>query len=718
MDTERVAVDRPVGMQTFSWARFAVMMALIGTPCIACAWLFIRQSACERAQAVPAAVPADSRPLVIVIPNPSGAAQRDGTQYASPTPAPSRATNSLGTDTQNPVVQACSQSAAPHVVQPATARPATAQPATAQPATAQPATAQPLGMATGEAAALHLVAAADAKQGAEEKPANLPGSVTQTAATNTDLPQLPLPGPGAVSSVPVGPPPDRQAPAFLPPATATAPSAPATDARGDVSTGATAVALPPEGVQAPPPSPSLVLPAPGSGLQDAKTPLSPNPALLPAPNMLPIGMPSNHPMASSAWSPQADLPQPTEKELEAIRNHVEGVVDPNCILDLVQGRTCLLKLKNAARSVHVSGKDVINCTQVNGREIAIQARAVGTTLLHLTFADVDKAHDAEVRYLVRVFPALTAREPYEAIFRVLEVQIAGMFRESNVQLKLIGDAVIVMGQVRDARDAAAIVQLVVANTPWAERHGAKGSGEPLAVAGSGSPHVINRLQIARTAQHQVTLKVAVVELSRTALWSLCGKGPEVHGPGASPETHHSAGAIVPVLYYVSDGRLSAAWAAAAASSVKQATGTDGRPMPEPRQITLYGQPATVVASGQCLVTASPDKAPAEQCSATLGLHGLELSFTPVCVEGESLRMTVAASAGRPGTGHQFASTVPMREGQMVAFAGLLSPIGRERDAQRTAGRWTIISRLAGVEQATAPDRETILVILPEAVGAR
>lgn len=687
MDTKRLAVKRWMGLQTFSWARFAVMMALIGTPCIACAWLFIRQPAPDLAHAVPAAVQANSRPLVILIPSRSDAAQRNGVQDASTTPAPSRATTSLSPGTQKQVVQVCAQPcAAPHV--------------------AQPPTAQPSGMPTGEAALEHVVATADIKEGAAGKPASLPSLVIQTAATNPAVPQLPppqlpppqlpplqlpplqlpplqLPSPGEVTSAPVGPPSN----------------------------------LPPDAVKPPPPSPSLVLPASGSCPQDAKKPLPPNPTLeFPAPNILPIGTLPNHPMPSSVWSPLADLPQPTEQELEAIRNHVEGIVDPNCILDLELGRTRLLKLKKPARSVQVSGKEVIKCTPVNGRELAIQARAVGTTVLHLTFGDADNAQEVEVRYLVRVFPALAAREPYEAVFQALDAKIAEIFLESKVHLKLVGEAILITGQVRDARDATAIVQLVVANTPWADRH-ATGPGTP--VAGSGSPHVINQLQIAHAAQHQLTLKVVVVELSRSALWSLSGKGLEVNGSGASLDTKHVAGSIAPVVYAVSDGSMSAVGGAMALSSVKLANGMDGQPMPAPRQILLHGQPATVVASGQCLVTASPDKAPAQQRSVTLGLHGIDLSFTPIAVEGESLRMTVAASAGPPGTGRQVNSTVAaVREGKTLAFAGLLPPVAQERDPRRAAGPWRIFDRFTSVEQPTASVRETIVLILPEAVGTR
>jgi Flp pilus assembly secretin CpaC len=455
----------------------------------------------------------------------------------------------------------------------------------------------------------------------------------------------------------------------------------------------------------------------GSGPQDAKKPPPPIPALeFSTQNMLPIDAPPNHPMPTSVWSPPANLAQPTEQELEAIRNHVEGLIDPSCILDLEQGRTRLLKLKKPARSVQVSGKEVINCTPVNGREIAIQARAVGTTVLHLTFGDADKAHDVEVRYLVRVFPALAAREPYEAVFRALEAKVAEMFPESKVQLRLLGEAVLITGQVRDAHDATAIVQLVVANTPWADRH-ATGPGTP--VTGSGSSHVINQLQIAQAAQHQLTLKVAVVELSRSALWNLCGKGTEVNGPGASLDTKHLTGAIAPVVHEFSDGSMSAAWGAPALSSVKPANATDTQPMPEPRQVLLRGQFATVVASGECLVTVSPDKAPAQQRSVTLGLHGIDLSFTPMGVEGDSLRMTVAASAGPPGTGRQVNATVAaVREGKSLAFVGLLPPVVPERDPRRSAGPWRIFARFAGAEQPTASMRETVVLILPEAVGAR
>jgi Flp pilus assembly secretin CpaC len=690
MDAKRDSFGPWLGLRSFSWARFAVMMALIGTPCITCAWLLIRQPAPERGQPAQA----DSRPLVIVIPSALPAAQCNGAHDASPTPAPSPATTPPCPGAQPSVVKGYAQfSEAPHI--------------------AQPPTVQPPGTPTGEATLVHATATADAKEEAVGGPASLPGSVIQVGATNPAVQQLPpLPGPGEV------PPPSQPAPAILPPATVAAPSVPAAPPRIDESTGATAgVALPPpqDGMQPPPPGPSLGFPTAASDAQDARKPLLPDPAMeIPAPDKLPIGVQPNHPMPSPMWSPPADMPQPTEQELEAIRNHIEGIVDPNCILDLVQGRTRLVKLKKPAR-FHVSGTEIIRCTPVNDREIAVQARAVGTAMLHLTFGD-DKAPDAEIHYLVRVFPALAAREPYEAIFRALEGQIAGMFPESKVQLKLVGDAVLVTGQVRDMRDATTILQLVAANTPWAGRTAAAGPSVPLAVAGSGSPHVINRLQIARASQHQVALKVAVVEMSRSAAWSSSGRGPEARGPSASPDASHSAGPIVPVLYEVFDGSMSAAWGATALSSVRPANGTDWRLTSEPRPILLHNQPATVVASGQCLVTPSPDKGPTEQRCVTLRLHGIELSFTPVCVEDEPLRMTVAASAGPPGTGRQFHGTVAVHAGQTMALAGLLPPVACERDAQRSTGLWTFFGRFTRPEQPGVHERETVIFILPEVVG--
>src|SRR5438477_11901225 len=112
MDTQPVAVDRSAGLRAFSWARFAVMMALIGTPSVACAWLLIRQPAPDRTQAVPAAAQTDSRPLVIVIPSPSPVAQHNEAQSASPAPQSSHATTSLSPDAQKPVVQGSTQSTA------------------------------------------------------------------------------------------------------------------------------------------------------------------------------------------------------------------------------------------------------------------------------------------------------------------------------------------------------------------------------------------------------------------------------------------------------------------------------------------------------------------------------------------------------------------------------------------------------------------------------
>jgi hypothetical protein len=268
--------------------------------------------------------------------------------------------------------------------------------------------------------------------------------------------------------------------------------------------------------------------------------------------------------------------------------------------------------------------------------------------------------------------------------------------------------------VRDARDVTTVLQLVLANTPWAGKNFAAGSSDPLAVAASGSPHVINRLQIARAAQHQVALKVAVVELSRSAAWSLYGKAVAAQGASAAPDANHTARAIVPILCEVSDRSVSEAWVAAAHSGVKPASWMDGRPTLESRQIMLYDQPATVVATGQCLVPTSP--ASANQRGIAFGIHGVELKFTPVSADGDSLRINVAASAGRPG-GRQFNGTVALREGRALALAGLLPPSGSERDLQQTTIRWPLLNPFGAMESLATQERETVILILPEAVLA-
>src|SRR5207249_4350724 len=104
------------------------------------------------------------------------------------------------------------------------------------------------------------------------------------------------------------------------------------------------------------------------------------------------------------------------------------------------------------------------------------------------------------------------KDRFERVYKALEFDINRTFPESHVQLKLLGAAVLVMGHARDHREAVQILHVVVANTPWAGRSPGDGIAPVPHYLGSGSPHVINMLQV--PSAQQVTLKIAVTEMSR------------------------------------------------------------------------------------------------------------------------------------------------------------------------------------------------------------
>ena len=120
----------------------------------------------------------------------------------------------------------------------------------------------------------------------------------------------------------------------------------------------------------------------------------------------PIATSPNHPMPSSVWSPPADLPQPTEQELEAIRNHVEGMVDLGKLLGLPRHRVVDMHQAGHPPGILPLGEGACHtdeiANQTNELRRFVQALGRGYEAAR---ADPQGA----VKALVRANPALNAK---------------------------------------------------------------------------------------------------------------------------------------------------------------------------------------------------------------------------------------------------------------------------------------------------------------------
>ncbi|HKB06591.1 MAG TPA: pilus assembly protein N-terminal domain-containing protein, partial [Gemmataceae bacterium] len=264
--------------------------------------------------------------------------------------------------------------------------------------------------------------------------------------------------------------------------------------------------------------------------------------------------------------PLGTTPRPTPEDLREIGQFVDTVIDPKNTLDLVQGRTRLVLLKQTPTQTQIADETVASYSLLGQRQLSLLGRRVGTTVLTLWFPDpMDKTKEKIISYLVRVIPDPEEKERLQRVYEELEREIARVFPDSHIKLTLVGDKLVVRGQAKDVAEATQILRIVRANAPGADRDrgrdgGAGGAGDPRAgmpgapgaaaeadakkvpltninvnfnpgdptnpygtpglesYQASGGPNVINLIRI--PGEQQVMLRVTVAEVNRAAARSI------------------------------------------------------------------------------------------------------------------------------------------------------------------------------------------------------
>lgn len=85
--------------------------------------------------------------------------------------------------------------------------------------------------------------------------------------------------------------------------------------------------------------------------------------------------------------PLGTTPVPTPEVQREYARFVKGVVDPVMPLDLIVGRTRILILKEAPTRILLGDDRIADYNLISPRELAIQGKRVGSTVLYLWFRD-------------------------------------------------------------------------------------------------------------------------------------------------------------------------------------------------------------------------------------------------------------------------------------------------------------------------------------------
>ncbi|OWK44966.1 Type II/IV secretion system secretin RcpA/CpaC, associated with Flp pilus assembly [Fimbriiglobus ruber] len=457
-----------------------------------------------------------------------------------------------------------------------------------------------------------------------------------------------------------------------------------------VSAASTLPQQPAPAAPGPVPTPPPTVPAfPGIPSDPAANPLfSPlrNPLLSPGPGGAPGG-PVTGPAAR-----------------QKIDKFVQKVLDPETTLDLVAGQTRVLILKSNPFRVQAGDEKYIAVNVANPKELLVEGRQVGSTVLNLWFGDpADMTKQETLSYLVRVYPDPEAKERLERAYKALENDINNYFKDCSVHLKVVGDKLVVSGRVRDTVQGTQILRIVHAGGLGTSGSAGGGGGAggaagpggfggmpggdagrvPLQQTGvldpltggittagldlfraTGGNNVINLLEVA--GEQQVMLRVIVAEVNRAAARSIglnfninnnqgltvfglnngsatagLGTATGAGGLGLTGSGLNGSGSGGNITLNLDAGKIPIAITALKTLSYAKS-------LAEPTLVTMNGYPASFLAGGQFPVPVIGGLG-----TTTGGLGGLQgvqyipygvsLFFTPYITDRDRIRLNLSAT---------------------------------------------------------------------------
>ncbi len=445
-------------------------------------------------------------------------------------------------------------------------------------------------------------------------------------------------------------------------------------------------------------------------------------------------------------------PKMTPEILQKYNQFVGSIVDPDNTLNLVVGRPRLLQLKTQPRRVQIADEAVAEYGFITDKQVSIQGRQVGTTVLNLWFADPANPNEEVIlSYLLHILPDTQAKERLENVYKALEEEINRAFPDSSICLGLVGDKIAVSGQAKDIAEATAILRIVRANAPGGNDgpdaaqipvqnislnvNADMNPQDPAAPPAlrdfllAGGPNVINLIRV--PGEQQVMLKVTVAEVNRAAARSIGLNFTLVNNNGV-PIFSQLTGGILGAGPQVNNMPvfLDSGQVALAINALR--TLQFARTYAEPMLTTMNGRPASFQAGGQFPVPVVTGFTNAGLQGVQFVPFGVQLSFTPFITDKDRIRLVINAEvsardlqSGQTNIGgaqvpslttRNFSTTVELREGQTFAVAGLIQTnYGANADRVPYFGDLPFVGRAFAFDRTTSGEQELVILITPQLV---
>ncbi|MFA7430235.1 MAG: type II and III secretion system protein family protein [Rhodospirillaceae bacterium] len=362
-------------------------------------------------------------------------------------------------------------------------------------------------------------------------------------------------------------------------------------------------------------------------------------------------------------------------------------VGPATPLEMAVGRTMAVPLRAPISDVIVANPAVVDVLVRGPRQVYVLGRGPGATNIFFIGANGDVVLNAEVLVSADLTAAKTV--------------LARLLPEANIELRAVGQSVVMSGSVHSAREAAdaqaVVEQFLGTGLPGGLQATERAAGGASAEAGAaeafqavsgggasrgaGQVRVINALRV--IGDQQVLLQVKVAEIQRTTLKAL---SVNIGGNNITSTLPFPAGE--PVVSAVTGG-MSALGIDSMAFDVLESQGLI-KVLAEPNLTAISGETANFLAGGEIPVPSDVDDQ--GNVRVTFREFGVSLSFTPVVLSNNQLSLRIATEVSRVseenalpfvirGTGREVSikglsvrradSTVTLPSGGSLMIAGML-----------------------------------------------
>jgi pilus assembly protein CpaC len=448
-------------------------------------------------------------------------------------------------------------------------------------------------------------------------------------------------------------------------------------------------------------------------------------------------------------------PIPTREDLDRLQKYLLGFTDPRYQIDLIQGQSRLLHLREAPTRIQIADTRIFDYTVLGPpTELSLLGNTVGSTVMNIWFGPLnDPAAQTILSFQVNVLPDPDAKRRLEEVYKALQDEINRAFPDAYVCLTLVGDKLVISGEVKDALEANHILQIVqsggsarvAANPVLTNPAGTNinlnltdpnifgfipGIPEGQIRPGlenyilQGESNIINLLRI--PGEQQVMLKVTVAEVNRGAARSIGLNWSIANDQGVTVITNNTGGSPtggnLPTI--LDNGRINLGITALRGVNL-------ARSLAEPNLVTLNGQPAFFFAGGQFPVPVVTGATATGLQGVSFVPFGVSLQFTPVITDKDRIRLQLSAqvSTRDPGAGANIGGTnvpglqsrsvftsVEMREGQTFAVGGLLQTnLGASTTRVPFFGDLPVTGHLWRNDQTSAGESELVLLVTPQIV---